>query len=361
MNERSAGADRRNGDDMVIFARVALICCTAVLLFLLNISFKKDPFSYRNITTISLILLLAGIFTESFTMHPVRGADGGVLVVRTGAEFLWQFSIKLCVPFCFICIFLCVSNIVLLRKEGYRRNNFLGFIFSGLYLTIINIMWIPMNRMPAFLTGPMVFLRLLFCYAECTVLAILVAGYAVLKLKPVYDRDFIIILGCSISKKGKLRPLLKGRADRAIRFAWEQEWKTEKSALYVPSGGKGADEPMSEGSAMEMYLISHGAEDYEVFAEKESRNTLENLVFSKRIIDGLRENARIAVVTTNFHVLRSGMLAKRAGIDAVVIGSKTVWYFWPNAFFRETVAVLFMFMKVHLFAAALFLAAAAMV
>ncbi len=341
--------------------RAALLCCIAILLFLIIRSFKKDPFSYKNVAGISLLLLLAAVFTAGFTMQPVTGEDGAVSFIGTATEFFRRFSIKLCVPFCFICVFLCVSNIVLLRKEGYRRNNFLGFIFSGLYLTMINIMWIPVHRMPVFLTGPMVFLRLMFCYTECTVLAICIAGYAVLKLKPEYDRDFIIILGCSISKKGKLRPLLKGRADRAIRFAWEQEWKTEKPARYVPSGGKGADEPMSEGSAMELYLLSHGAEDYEVFAEKESRNTLENLVFSKRIIDGLKENARIAVVTTNFHVLRSGMLAKRVGIDAVVIGSKTVWYFWPNAFFRETIAVLFMFMKVHLFAAALFLAVAALV
>lgn len=346
---------------MIIFIRGLLLGCTAILLFFLYRSFNKDPFSYKNVAAISLMLLLPAIFTGSFVMQPEMRADGSVDIMKTAAEFLWQFSIKLCVPFCFICIFLCVSNIVLMRREGYRINTFLGFIFSGLYLTIINIMWIPLNRMPAFFTGPMVFLRLMFCYAECTVLAICAAGYAVLKLKPVYDRDFIIILGCSISKKGKLRPLLKSRADRAIRFAWEQEWNTEKPARYVPSGGKGADEPMSEGSAMELYLLSHGAEDYEVFAEKESGNTRENLVFSKRIIDGLMENARIAVVTSNFHVLRSGMLAKRAGIDAVVIGSKTAWYFWPNAFFREIVAVLFLNMKVHLLAAALFMVVAAMV
>ncbi len=346
---------------MIIVARLILIFCMAIVLLYIYRSFKKDPFSYKNVAAISTALLLAAVFTGSFTIQPERGADGGISALRTAGEFLWQFSIKLSIPFSIICIFLCVSNIVLLRREGYRRNNFLGFIFSVLYFTIINIAWIPLNRMHPLLTGPMIFLRLMICYMECTVLAICIAGYTVLKIKPGYDRDFIIILGCSISKKGKLRPLLKGRADRAIRFAWEQEWKTEKPARYVPSGGKGADEPMSEGSAMELYLLSHGAEDYEVFAEKESTNTFENLIFSKRIIDGLMENAGIAVVTSNFHVLRSGMLAKRAGIDAFVIGSKTAWYFWPNAFFRETVAILFMFMKVHLFVAALFLFVAAAV
>ncbi|MCR4589292.1 MAG: YdcF family protein [Lachnospiraceae bacterium] len=179
-----------------------------------------------------------------------------------------------------------------------------------------------------------------------------------MRVQPVYDRDFVIILGCSISKKGKVRPLLKARVNRAIRFAWEQEIRTGKPVKYVPSGGQGSDEPMSEGSAMEMYLLSHSAEDYEVFPEKKSRNTRENIIFSKKVIDGQMNDAKVMIVTTNFHVLRSGMLARRAGLmNAQVIGSGTKWYFWPNAFLREMAAIILMFAGVHVITSAVFLAA----
>ncbi len=312
--------------------QTALLLLALVLLFMLSRSFSNDPFSYRNILLTSAVVFIVSMLLDETYGLPTR---------------------FLTIPLCLLSFFICISNVVLLKREGFRLHNFLGFIFMGAYLIVTNILWYRFDTVPIPATPFVFFIRLLVCYSECTIIAIWIMGYAVLCVKPSYDRDFIIILGCSISRKGKLRPLIKGRVNKAIRFAWEQEWNVEKSALYVPSGGQGKDEPMSEGSAMEMYLISHGAEDYEVHAEKESRNTRENIIFSKRIIDGLKKDARIAVVTTNYHVLRSGMLAKREGVDAQLIGSTTKWYFWPNAFMRETVAIFFMYRRIHLAAGVL--------
>jgi vancomycin permeability regulator SanA len=282
---------------------------------------------------------------------PEGGMRSGMSAAFDAAAFLWECSRDLFIPICCICFFVCISNIFLLIHEGFRLNNFLGFIITTAYLVMVNALWVPLSTFPDVVTPLLILDRMVLCYAECTFLAICILGYAVLNVKPDHDKDFIIILGCSISKKGKLRPLIKGRVNRAIRFTWEQEWKTGKSSKYIPSGGQGPDEPMSEGSAMEMYLLSHGAEDYEVIAEKQSRNTKENLEFSKKIMDGIKENAKAVVVTTNYHVLRSGMLSRRAGLDAQIIGSETKWYFWPNAFLREAVAIMFMYVKVHAVAA----------
>ena len=103
---------------------------------------------------------------------------------------------------------------------------------------------------------------------------------------------------------------------------------------------------------MELYLLSHGAEENEVFPEKRSKNTRENISFSKKIIEEKKKDAKTAIVTNNYHVLRSGMIARSEKVDAQMIGSSTKWYFWPNAFFRETVAILFMHIGVHVTAAA---------
>ncbi|MCR5023980.1 MAG: YdcF family protein [Lachnospiraceae bacterium] len=294
--------------------KILMIIGIMILLPVLIISFKKRPFACVNIFITSVLLFLLSLITPP-----------GVLFV----------------PVSVLCLFMCVSDISLILHEGFRRKFIPDLIFSFVYPAASYFLRVRGDLL-AFMPLPfLTFLRLLLNYGECIILAICIMGYAVLKIKPGYDKDFVIILGCSVSRKGMLRPLIKDRTNRAMRFVWEQEWKNNKSALYVPSGGQGSDEPISEGSAMALYLLSHGAEDEEVIAEKRSRNTLENLLFSKYIIDGIKKDAKIAVVTNNFHVLRSGMLAFNEGIDADLIGCSTVWYFWPNAFFREMIAILF--------------------
>ena len=44
--------------------------------------------------------------------------------------------------------------------------------------------------------------------------------------------------------------------------------------------------------------------------------------------------------TTNYHVFRSGVWAGLAGFPAEGIGSRTKWWFWPNAFVRECAGLL---------------------
>ena len=62
--------------------------------------------------------------------------------------------------------------------------------------------------------------------------------------------------------------------------------------------------------------------------------------FSKQIIDGLRNNAKVAFFTTNYHVFRAGLKARRVHMDARGMGAPTRWYFWPNAAVREFVGLL---------------------
>ncbi|MCR5511242.1 MAG: YdcF family protein [Lachnospiraceae bacterium] len=335
-------------------------------------SLRKNPYSYTNIAITSVVIFLFAVIVGRISIIPLETADTDAALIRRVAVFLWQFSRDLMVPICLLILFVCISNVVLLIKEGYRLHNLLGFIFGSMYLVGVNLLWKPISTLPDVLNPVLILIRLIVCYLECTFLAICVMGYLTAKREPEYDRDYCIILGCSISKKGKLRPLIKGRVNRAIHYAWEQEIETGHSMVYIPSGGQGPDEPISEGSAMEMYLISHGAEEYEVFAEKESRNTLENLLYSKIIIERLEKErgrnvpegrdaakepgikGRVAIVTSDFHVLRSGLLSRRAGLDAIVVGCNTKWYFWPNAFLRETIAILVMFPRIHLSVALLF-------
>ncbi len=229
--------------------------------------------------------------------------------------------------------FLFTGSITLVKREGIKRKYFYGDAFATLMTVGLFICLLIKNYGDGIKLLGNLFL-VFYDYAAAMFLACSLVGFAAVKHIPDYDKDFIIILGCSISKQGGLLPLLRGRTNRAIKFAWQQEVATGKQAKYIPTGGQGKNEIMSEGSAMEMYLISHGAEEYEVIAEKKAANTWENMVFSKKIADSLKPGCRTAFVTTNYHLLRSWMLARKAGLDGEGLASETKWYFWPNGFIR---------------------------
>ena len=256
-----------------------------------------------------------------------------------------------------ISVFLVAAGVTLIRLEGFRRSNMFG-VAAGLSWVAGNVICLVLAEYFHDIRWLGGFAGIYGCYVDFLLTGILLMALVAAKHKPAYDKDFVIIPGCSISKQGGLLPLLKGRTNRAIRFAWDQERASGKPARYIPTGGQGPDEIMSEGSAMEFYLLSHGAEQYEVFPEKASVNTYENMLFSRKIIMEKKPDAKVCFATTNFHVLRSGMLARKVGLDAEGLASTAKWYFWPNGLAREILAVLSMY-RLHQLAAVVICFAAA--
>jgi len=134
--------------------------------------------------------------------------------------------------------------------------------------------------------------------------------------------------------------------DKAIEFRNEQLKETGKDLIFVPSGGKGDDEIISEAEAMKKYLLDNGIEEKHILIDSESKSTYENIKFSNKLIND--KNANIAFATTNYHVFRAGLLATSQGLKLDGIGSKTKTYFWINAFIREFVGTLYSERKKHL-------------
>lgn len=289
---------------------------------------RKWMYSYLGICLNGLIcfvlLQIVSLIVRNRLLHP--------------REILWIFVCLYAV----MGLFLLVSGISLLRHEGKRIRNLVGIAF-GFAMPAGNLFWLLLEDV---FDGAYQIWRagaFMICGLDFLLAGMILAGFIAARHQPAYDKDFAIIPGCSISKQGGLLPLLKGRTNRAIRFAWDQERATGKSVRYIPTGGQGPDEIMSEGSAMEMYLLSHSAEQYEILPEKKSVNTYENMLFAKRLIDEEMPDAKVCYVTTNYHVLRSGILARKAGLDAEGLASGTKWYFWPNGYVREMVGILSLF------------------
>ena len=339
--------------------------------YLLRRSMGKTLYSYNNILLIggllfNIVFLIVGI--RFYLSIPAGTEVGPAYFYKALLTFPRTFSYYAVFVIFFICVLLGISNVELIRREGFCLNNALSLLVAGLYIggtlavyQIIDLLQesvivpLGLGANPVFQvlnTVIPLFLLLMLCYFECILAGTGILGWIAARTVPAYDKDYIIILGCSIDKRGGLLPLLRGRVNRAIRFAWDQEIATGKPVRYVPSGGQGPNEIMSEGSAMGFYLMTHGAEEYEVIPEKESRNTWENFCFSKKIIEEITPRPKVAFATTNYHILRSGILANKAGLDAQGIAGDTKWYFWPNGFVREFFAIVAMERKVHVHAAA---------
>ena len=148
------------------------------------------------------------------------------------------------------------------------------------------------------------------------------------------NADAIIVLGAAVHGD-KVTWVLENRLNTAIEYL-----EAHPTAICVVSGGQGAGESVTEGSAMKKYMEEHGVDASRVYAEEQAKNTKENFVNSKKIIDGvLGENAKIAFVTTNFHVYRAGQVAKELGMQVIGIPADDVWYLRLNNFLRECVGI----------------------
>ena len=273
------------------------------------------------------------------------------------------FSIVL-FPVAFIVSILVIfSNIILLKKEGFTWRNMLGIILGVLVIIatitpniINNILqtstFIDIHNQNGIALYIYEFLEtfIFICvsYLECILLATIILGVKAAKNLPEFDKDFIIILGCKIRKDGTLTPLLKGRVDRAIEFFNRQKNATGKDIVFVPSGGQGSDEVISEAEAMKNYLIEKGINKKQILLEDKSTSTYQNIKFSYELIKKRNDNPNIVVSTTNYHVFRAGNIAYNQGIKVDGIGSSTKSYFWINAFIREFIATIYSEKKNHL-------------
>ena len=313
---------------------------------------KKNIYEYRNIKLLGFSLFIANtliwvIYEYSTEITNNYHSSIGMLIEKMN-NMTMIFDIFI-LPIAFITsILVAISNIKLVIKEGKSWKNMLG-LFLGGTICLLSIGLIIMNTIVKY-DGNFVFnfilsflsstFSLSLSYLECILFGTIIIGFVSANKKPSFDKDFIIILGCKIKKDGLLLPLVKGRVDKAIEFAKNQKQKTGKDVIFVPSGGKGKDELISEAEAMKRYLLEQKIDEKNIIIENKSRNTYENIKFSYKVIKKNNSNPKIAFSTTNYHVFRVGNIASSQNLNIEGIGSRTKAYYWINAFIREFVATL---------------------
>lgn len=164
-----------------------------------------------------------------------------------------------------------------------------------------------------------------------------------------YNQDYLIVLGSGLSNGETVTPLLAGRINRTIEFAQKQIAKGRKRPKFIMSGGQGGDEKISEAQAMTEYAIARGIAPDDILREDKSKNTYENMLFSKRIATKNygSKKYKAKFFSNNYHIFRAGLYAKMANLNANGIGCYTRFYFLPNAIIREFAGVFVMHKKRH--------------
>lgn len=146
------------------------------------------------------------------------------------------------------------------------------------------------------------------------------------KAKP--GAEYVIVLGAQWKPSGPSYVLQK-RLDKALEYL-NQNPETK----VIVSGGRGANEPLSEAEGMATYLAQAGIAEERIIQENRSTNTNENLKYSGEVLD--KENDKVVLVTNNFHMFRALHIAQKQGYAHIEgLSAKSYPAMVPNNLLRE--------------------------
>ena len=195
-------------------------------------------------------------------------------------------------------------------------------------------LWLPVSFVTLCASGLMIIL----------VTQILIFGRIPATAEP--SLDYVIVLGAKVKPDGSISKTLKLRLDKALEYAEENP-----ETMLVLSGAKGDAEPCSEAEAMEAYLLGQGAAADHLLKEEQSFSTVENLAYSRVMIEKREmllnrkpvpaRQPRIGIITSNFHLCRAGMIAKKQNYGTVYgIASEADKVLLPHFSLRDGIALL---------------------
>lgn len=246
-------------------------------------------------------------------------------------------------------IFLYWNAIIVRRKEAGSLSNLLTLILAvalTIYVLTFNYL---INYLPYWLNAILGIIPLVLVYLLMVFLNFLTVSILYQFNHPKYNQDYIIVLGAGLINGETVSPLLARRIDKAIQFYQLQLKANGKHAKLLMSGGQGSDEKVPEAVAMRNYAVSQGIPLEDILTEERSTTTLENMRFSKAVIEENQNTPTQAIFSSNnYHIFRAGIFARWAGLNADGIGAPTALYYLPNAFLREYAAILLMGKKRHM-------------
>ena len=317
----------------IIPAVTGLFSITCWLLF--RYTFSRDRSRYRNCYL--LFLALVSMFPFIVSAAGRHATFLAVFIVDT------MIFLLLLVPF-----FLIYNGIIMMVKEGRKLSHALSLalgiaIFMGETLVIVFVILYSVTFDPAqframcrtvwFIAGAVFTFTVI--YISLSFLIFMIYTLFLQIVPRQRDFDYVIIHGAGLLKGERISRLLEDRLNKAIDI-YRMDPTPPK---LIPSGGQGRDETVSEADAMKKYLLEHEIPESDIILENRSKTTMENLQFSKQILDEQEGRKYTALVTSNYHVYRALRYCRKIGLSCTGIGSRVAFYYWPSALIREFIAI----------------------
>lgn len=229
---------------------------------------------------------------------------------KTGHSFFGPLSV--CVP---------LGGLAYFCKEvvpGYSFSAFvcLGIIGVILFYTFMPVLGHVFPKFEKIVTG---WFTVLLCIG---LLAAGITEYFIIRASfgaPDKTAEYVVVLGAKVREDGPSVSLMD-RIQGAYAYL-----NTHPGVTAVVSGGQGPDEHMTEARCMFEELTAMGIPANRILLEEKSANTRENLMFSLDVIQaktGTRPE-KIAICSSEYHLLRAGMVAKSCGVESVGVPAKT--------------------------------------
>ena len=134
-----------------------------------------------------------------------------------------------------------------------------------------------------------------------------------------YDRDidnvdYLIVLGCKLNNNKPTATLIS-RIDKAVSYLDDNP-----ECKVIVSGGITEGNTLSEADVMEKLLIEKGINPSRIIKEDKALDTYENFYYSRKLIE---EGKKICFCSSDYHILRSKLMATKNGIKPSSISSRS--------------------------------------
>lgn len=164
----------------------------------------------------------------------------------------------------------------------------------------------------------------IFCFAFATTEGAIIYGYETgdeeadnAGLEEI-EADYLVVLGAGVENT-KPSELLRFRLETALEYL-----KLHPETICIVSGGMTTSTEMSEAECMRRWLVQNGISATHIMKEETAQDTYQNIKFSYAIVNtSENKNAKVAVVTGDYHVLRAKLMAKLQGYEPIMIGAET--------------------------------------
>lgn len=316
-----------------------------LIFFIFLISWLIEPRRLINgvLFTIFLVSMLSWItvMIHKSTSHGLQRAyDLLVLAVLFGIVLLLIFA----------WIFLFWNAYFVWKYESHTLPNLLTLI-TGFFALIISIIVIlgPGKYLPRWLSILLASIPTVAIYLGLVLYNFLL-NLLLYQIYPrTYHQDYLIVLGAGLINGDQVSKLLAARINRAIQYSNRQYQKGRKRPILIMSGGQGPDEKIPEALAMARFAQQRGIPAEQILLEDQSKNTYQNMLFSKRVAteDFGNSHFKARFFSNNYHIFRAGLLAKEVGLKANGVGAYTRLYYLPNAIIREFAGVFVMHKRRH--------------